>query len=258
MDGIALYFHVYFTRSHIPFGFSTDPWSLATDWKQTKLFFDDFLIVRSGSIYYGGLEFHSTKSINDFRNMILNLELLKGDPTATEEEIQMTWNFKMHADNLESEVKRPNNNNVGNKKSSSTNTKEFNSFTVERTSKKIKDKDLTLNENCVTDFSLLNINCDNDVKIPHKNKITKNFNKKKKNIANSTISIENKNCPHKSTVHLNSKKVNKNKGDNCDIKEYISRTNNSSQSLSTTITIEQYNYSCRTLKRNKIKLSRRE
>ncbi|TMW41424.1 hypothetical protein DOY81_013496 [Sarcophaga bullata] len=57
----------------------TDPWSLATDWMQTKLFFDEFLIVRTGSIYYGGIEFHPAKSINDFRNMVINLEILKGD-----------------------------------------------------------------------------------------------------------------------------------------------------------------------------------
>lgn len=94
MDGIALYFHVYFTKSHTPLGFSTDPWSPRTNWLQTILFFDQSLSVNAGSLYYGGIEF-ITKPGN-LNDIVVNLEMLMGDPTQVDVEMEMSWHFKTH------------------------------------------------------------------------------------------------------------------------------------------------------------------
>ncbi|KAM7348839.1 protein arginine N-methyltransferase 1-B-like [Cochliomyia hominivorax] len=92
MDGVAFYFHIYFTKSHTPLGFSTDPWSPRTNWLQTILFFDQSLSVNAGSLYYGGIEFISKRgNLND---ILVNMEMLMGDPTQAELEIEMSWHFK--------------------------------------------------------------------------------------------------------------------------------------------------------------------
>ena len=258
MDGIALYFHVYFTKSHIPFGFSTDPWSLSTDWMQTKLFFDDFLIVRTGSIYYGGIEFHPAKSINDFRNMIINLEILKGDPTATEEEIQMTWNFKLHADDVKNENKSPNKNNVGSKKLPPTNIDNLNCLTINQSTGETNYNNQALIENCTTNFSLLSLDCNNQTKSPDKSKMINNFSKEQSIIINNpNNSTQNKTYSHMSTVPLRSKGIKKNVDDICDAKEQNCKSNSSCHNLNTTINIGEYKYPCWKLKRNKCKSSKK-
>ncbi|XP_013115849.2 protein arginine N-methyltransferase 1-B [Stomoxys calcitrans] len=94
MDGICLYFHVYFTKSHTPLGFSTDPWSPGTNWMQTILFLDTSLTVQPNSMYYGGIEMFSRKTPPDMCDMIINLEMLKGDPAAPDVDMEMSWNFK--------------------------------------------------------------------------------------------------------------------------------------------------------------------
>ncbi|XP_065364498.1 protein arginine N-methyltransferase 1-B-like [Calliphora vicina] len=93
MDGIALYFHVYFTKSHTPLGFSTDPWSPRTNWLQTILFFDQSLPVNSGSLYYGGIEF--APKPGNLNDIVVNLEMLMGDPTQADIEMEMSWHFKL-------------------------------------------------------------------------------------------------------------------------------------------------------------------
>ena len=258
MDGIALYFHVYFTKSHIPFGFSTDPWSLSTDWMQTKLFFDDFLTVHTGSTYYGGLEFHPAKSINDFRNMIINLELLKGDPIATEEELQMTWHFKLHADDMENESKSPNKNNVNSKKLTPTYIDNLNCLTINQTTSETNYNNHDLNKNCTTNFPLLSLDCDNQTNGPDKSKIINNFSKEQSIIINNPNNfIQNKTYNDMSTVLLQSKGIRKNENDICDTKEQNCKSNSFSHNLNTTITIGEYDYPCRKLNRNKSKLSKR-
>ncbi|KNC27430.1 hypothetical protein FF38_06519 [Lucilia cuprina] len=94
MDGIALYFHVYFTKSHTPLGFSTDPWSPRTNWLQTILFFDQSLAINSGSLYYGGIEFIPKDGTN-LNDITVNLEMLMGDPTQADIEVEMSWHFKL-------------------------------------------------------------------------------------------------------------------------------------------------------------------
>ncbi|XP_073835594.1 protein arginine N-methyltransferase 1-B-like [Musca autumnalis] len=94
MDAFALYFHVYFTKSHTPLGFSTDPWSAGTNWMQTILFLDESIGVKANSIYYGGIEMISQKSPPNLNDMIINVELLTGDPAIPEVDIEMSWNLR--------------------------------------------------------------------------------------------------------------------------------------------------------------------
>lgn len=95
MDGIGLYFHVYFSKSHTPLGFSTDPWSPRTNWLQTILFFDQSIVVNEGSLYYGGIEFTSPTKVVNLNDMVVNLEMLLGDPKQADLEVDMSWHFKL-------------------------------------------------------------------------------------------------------------------------------------------------------------------
>ncbi|XP_075156546.1 protein arginine N-methyltransferase 1-B-like isoform X2 [Haematobia irritans] len=94
MDGLSLYFHIYFTKSHTPLGFSTDPWSAGTNWMQTLLFLDKSLSVKENTIYYGGIEMFSKKTPVDLSDMIVNVELLMGDPLMPDVDIEMSWDMR--------------------------------------------------------------------------------------------------------------------------------------------------------------------
>lgn len=123
MDGIALYFHVFFTKSHTPLGFSTDPWSPRTNWLQTVLFFDQSLSVNDGSLYYGGIEFLSPTKASFLNDIVVNFEMLMGDPTHADIEVEMSWHFKLTTaaaadpDEILPENKNSNNCNVSKTKS---------------------------------------------------------------------------------------------------------------------------------------------
>ncbi|KAL9879547.1 protein arginine N-methyltransferase 1-B-like [Glossina fuscipes fuscipes] len=91
MDGIVLFFHVYFTKSHTRLAFSTDPWSPLTNWLQTVFFLDQSLSVNVNSLYYGGIELYSPGSSHNPENIIVNLEMLKGEPYHAEFEAAMSW-----------------------------------------------------------------------------------------------------------------------------------------------------------------------
>uniref|UniRef100_A0A1B0G5G3 type I protein arginine methyltransferase n=1 Tax=Glossina morsitans morsitans TaxID=37546 RepID=A0A1B0G5G3_GLOMM len=94
MDGIVLFFHVYFSKSHTPVAFSTDPWSPLTNWLQTVCYFDQPIPVNVDSAYYGGIEFYSPGSSYDLEDMVINLEMLKGESGQIELEAEMNWRMR--------------------------------------------------------------------------------------------------------------------------------------------------------------------
>ncbi|KAL9895133.1 protein arginine N-methyltransferase 1-like [Glossina fuscipes fuscipes] len=94
MDGIVLFFHVYFSKSHTPVAFSTDPWSPVTNWLQTVCYFDQPIPVNADSAYFGGIEFYSPTSSYGLEDMVINLEMLKGEPGQMELEAEMNWRMR--------------------------------------------------------------------------------------------------------------------------------------------------------------------
>uniref|UniRef100_A0A1A9WPT9 type I protein arginine methyltransferase n=1 Tax=Glossina brevipalpis TaxID=37001 RepID=A0A1A9WPT9_9MUSC len=94
MDGIALYFHVYFSKSHVPLALGTDPWSPITNWLQTVFFLDESITVNVNSMYYGGIELCSPGLSYDCTNILVNFEMLKGEPAQAEMEAKMCWHMK--------------------------------------------------------------------------------------------------------------------------------------------------------------------
>ncbi|XP_053949517.1 uncharacterized protein LOC128857788 [Anastrepha ludens] len=97
MDGIVTYFHVFFTKSHTPMGFSTDPCAMRTHWMQTVFFLDKSVHVTSGELYYGGIEMCSVSRDFDLNNMELGFEMFSGDPAQLQLEAEMRWKLKPHA-----------------------------------------------------------------------------------------------------------------------------------------------------------------
>uniref|UniRef100_A0A1A9VRD1 type I protein arginine methyltransferase n=1 Tax=Glossina austeni TaxID=7395 RepID=A0A1A9VRD1_GLOAU len=93
MDGIVLFFHVYFSKSHTRLAFSTDPWSPLTNWLQTVFFLDQSLSVDVNSVYYGGIELYSPESSHNLENIMVNFEMLKGEPSHVEFETAMNWHM---------------------------------------------------------------------------------------------------------------------------------------------------------------------
>lgn len=61
---------------------------------QTVLFLDESLPVQANSIFYGGIEMFSRKTPIDLNDMIINLELLTGDPSLPDVDVEMSWNLK--------------------------------------------------------------------------------------------------------------------------------------------------------------------
>ncbi|XP_011177486.1 uncharacterized protein LOC105209037 [Zeugodacus cucurbitae] len=97
MDGIVTYFHVFFSKSHTPMGFSTDPSVWRTHWMQTVFFFDKSVYVKAGELYYGGIEMCSVGDGCNLNNMELSLEMFSGDPSQLQLEAEMRWKMKPHA-----------------------------------------------------------------------------------------------------------------------------------------------------------------
>lgn len=97
MDGIVTYFHVFFSKSHTPMGFSTDPSVWRTHWMQTVFFFDKSVYVKAGELYYGGIEMCSVGDGCNLNNMELSLEMFSGDPSQLQLEAEMRWKLKPHA-----------------------------------------------------------------------------------------------------------------------------------------------------------------
>lgn len=97
MDGIVTYFHVFFSKSHKPMGFSTDPSEWRTHWMQTVFFFDKSVYVKAGELYYGGIEMCSVGNDCDLNNMELSLEMFSGDPAQLHLEAEMRWKLQPHA-----------------------------------------------------------------------------------------------------------------------------------------------------------------
>ncbi|XP_017484014.1 PREDICTED: protein arginine N-methyltransferase 1-like [Rhagoletis zephyria] len=97
VDGIVTFFHVFFTKSHTPMSFRTDPCEMRTHWMQSVFYLDRPVYVNSGELCYGGIEMCSVGRNCDLNNMELGFEMYSGEPAQFQLEAEMRWQLKPHA-----------------------------------------------------------------------------------------------------------------------------------------------------------------
>jgi protein arginine N-methyltransferase 1 len=73
IQAFVTYFAVEFSKCHKPVGFSTDPHSRYTHWKQTIFYLDDYLTVKKGEELFGS--FHIKPNARNNRDLDFGIDI---------------------------------------------------------------------------------------------------------------------------------------------------------------------------------------
>jgi len=78
IQAFVTYFSIEFTKCHKPVGFSTDPHSRYTHWKQTIFYLDDYVTVKKGEEVFGSFQLKPNERNNRDLDFVLEIDF-KGE-----------------------------------------------------------------------------------------------------------------------------------------------------------------------------------